>query len=40
MDPLVLAAVAAVLAAVALVAALVPARRAQRIDPAVVLAAE
>jgi len=40
MEPAVLVAVAAVLAGVALVAALVPARRAQRIDPALALAAE
>jgi predicted permease len=39
-NPAVLATVAAVLAAVALVAALVPARRAQSIDPAVALAAD
>ena len=39
-DPTVLVTVAAVLAAVGLVAALVPARRAQRIDPAMALATE
>jgi predicted permease len=39
-NPAVLATVAAVLAGVALVAALVPAHRAQRIDPAVALAAD
>jgi len=40
MDPMVLATVAAALAGVALVAAVVPARRAQQIDPALALAAE
>jgi predicted permease len=39
-DPVVLMTVSALLAAVALVAAAVPARRAQRIDPAVALVAE